>query len=352
MEEIVIIGICLFANGLLSCFEMAFVSVTKPQLRQLARNGIAAATRILHLRENPERTLSIVQIGITLVGMISAAVGGAGAEEALAPYFEKQFAVSENVAEAIAILLVVVPLTLASVVLGELVPKTIALRNPVQISLLGARWILLAEKLFSPLVSFLELATKYILQLFTRNAPPSPGLEGAPAGEIDHLSKSTQQYVLNLVRVETSKIKDCMVDWDQVNVVREEDSPDQISETIINSGHTRLPVLRGAEVIGILHTKEFIALLSSSDKSWQSLIRPVLVVQSEDFALSALRLMQNKRSHLCIVKSSTNGAPLGIITLEDVIEEIVGELYDEDDDGKIRHLLAESARWRSRPRPS
>ncbi len=168
MEEIVIIGICLVLNGLFSCFEMAFVTVTKAQLRQMAKKGTKAASRILQLRENPERTLSVIQVGITLVGMVSAAVGGAGAEEVFAPAIESAFGISENKAEAVAIALVVIPLTFLSVVLGELVPKSIALRDPRWVTVKGASWISLADKAFSPLVRVLEGSTKLIMMLFPR----------------------------------------------------------------------------------------------------------------------------------------------------------------------------------------
>lgn len=346
MEEILIITICLLLNALFACFEMAFVTVTKPQLRQLSKTGVRAADRILQLRENPERTLSIIQIGITLVGMVSAAVGGAGAEESFAPIFENRFGFSENAAEALAILLVVVPLTILNVVLGELVPKTIALRNPVRVSIIGARWIVLADRIFAPLVTFLEMATKSILWLLPKRKSSENVEQTAPV-EIDHLSKQTQQYVLNLVGVENRRARDVMVPWEQVNVVQESDSLEQVTAAVISYGHTRLPVCREGKVIGILHTKEFIAMIATMSDDWRSMIRPAIEITEREFALRAFRLMQERRGHLAIV-TAASGEPVGAVTMEDIFEEVVGDMYDEDDDGRIRKLLSSQVRFRSR----
>lgn len=348
MEEILIIVLCLILNGLLSCFEMAFVTVTKSQLRQLSRAGVRAADRILTLRENPERTLSIIQIGITLVGMISAAVGGAGAEESFAPIFERYFGLSENGAEAFAILAVVVPLTILSVVLGELVPKTIALRNPARISILGARWILWADRVFSPLVSFLEIATKLVLKLIPRRTGNSATVEQTAPVEIDHLSKQTQQYVLNLVGVENRRARDVMIPWSQVNVVQDSDSLEQVTASAIRYGHTRLPVCRAGRVIGILHTKEFIAMLATSTHDWHEMIRPCIEISEDELVLRALRKMQERHGHLSVVVGR-DGAPIGVVTMEDIFEEVVGDLYDEDDDGRLQKLLSSQSRLRTRP---
>jgi len=343
MEALIIIALCLVLNGLLACFEMAFVSVSKPQLRLMSKAGVKAAERLIILRENPERTLSVIQIGITLVGMISAAVGGAGAEETFAPRLEVSLGISERASEALAIILVVLPLTALNVVLGELVPKTIALRDPARIATLGARWIILADRVFSPLVSLLERATKLVLLLFPRRKTSSGAIDSPATVDIDHLSMQTQQYVLNLVGIENRRLKDVMVPWDQVNTVQESDSIDQVANAVIRNGHTRLPVCRDGKVIGLLHTKEFIAMLATLNEDWRNMIRPVIEVSENEFALRTLRRMQEKRSHLSIVTSPT-GDPKGIVTLEDVIEEVVGDIYDEDDDDRVRKLLRGRAR--------
>jgi putative hemolysin len=339
MEESVVVAVCLLINGLLSCFEMAFVSVPKPQLRKLQKDGVKAAGLILGLRANPERTLSVIQVGITLVGLISAAVGGAGAEEFIAPIFEKTYGLSENTAEILSIIAIVIPLTFLNVVLGELVPKTIALRSPSKVVVYGAKWIVWADRIFSPLVSLLERATKLVLWFLPKRGQEPP-VDPSASVEIDHLSTQTRQYVLNLVSAEGRRVKDLMVSWETVIHVPEAATNEEIAVAVVKSGHTRLPVVRNGQVIGLLHTKEFIALMAAVDvqKDWRGLIRPMSVVSETDAALRVLRMMQEKRSHLAVVLSGSR-SPIGIITLVDVLEDVIGDIYDEDDDGRMKKLL-------------
>ena len=129
MSEIIAMFVCIGLNGVLALTEMAFVSVGKNRLRELAREGNRDAQRLVTLRDNPERTLSILQIGITLLGAVAAATGGVSIEEALSPYLESTLGLGESGAEVLGIILIVLPLTYLSVVAGELVPKTLALRN-------------------------------------------------------------------------------------------------------------------------------------------------------------------------------------------------------------------------------
>jgi len=350
MGEFIVIGACIGLNALLAAVEMAFVSVGKSSLRELARSGNVDARRILSLRDNPERTLSILQIGITLVGALAAAVGGAGAEEWIAPVFQAKFAISENAAETIAIFVIVLPLTYLSVVIGELVPKTLALRNPLAIVLRAARWLLLFDKLLAPAVNALEWSTKRFLRIFFRRSKPPSTEISTPASEVaeqlEGLSKEHKQYVLNLVNIEKKRIKDVMLSWDRVNKIDFSNSAFQVEDVVLSCGHTRLPVVKENAVVGLLHTKEFIAFRKSGKESWDSIIRPILKIQESDSILRALRVMQERRSHLAIVYAG-GGRLAGIVTLEDIIEEIVGDIYDEDDDGALQRVLSTGSSFRS-----
>lgn len=347
MEEIAVIAACLLLNALLAAYEMAFVSVSRPELRRLAKSGSREATRILGLRENPERTLSIIQIGITLVGAISSAVGGAGASETIEPYFRQSLGMSENTAEFMAILLVVLPITYLAVVIGELVPKSLALKNPVKITLLGARWLFLADRVLAPVVSLLEGSTKQLLRIFfPRARHASPPQETAL--EIDALPQHHQQAILNLAHIERRRVKDVFLPWKDVSSIRISDTMDEVMPLVFASGHTRLPVTDGGTVVGILHTKEFLALRETGATDWKPIIRSILVTQPHDSVLSTLRLMQRTRNHMAVV-IGPNLQTLGIITLEDISEEIWGDIWDEDDDSRFRRLFADRVKSRLRP---
>jgi putative hemolysin len=173
MKETGIIIVCLLFNALLVLTEMAFVVVNKPSLRQLVRQGHRRAGILLRLRETPERTLSVIQVGLTLALALAGVVGGVGAEEDLSPVIKRWLGVSENMADSIAIGLVVLPLTYFTVVLGELVPKSLALRHSLSLALIAAPWLSLFEKILGPVVTVLEWSTKRFLSLL-RFLPRQP----------------------------------------------------------------------------------------------------------------------------------------------------------------------------------
>jgi putative hemolysin len=342
MDELIIVAVCLFLNAIFAAYEMAFVSMPASELRALARKGNKNAQSVLGLRENPERTLSIIQIGITLVGAIAAAVGGLGASESLEPYFVSQFELSERAAEFLSIMLIVLPLTFLSVVIGELVPKSLALRNPRRIVLSGAQALIVVDRVLAPVISILENSTKLILRtLFKKQKKEENFVQSSV--EIDTLSPVHQRFVLNMVNIETKQIKDILLPWDQVTKVNSSDSIDDVTSVVLSSGHTRLPVESDGYIQGVLHTKEFMTLRESGTFQWQSIVRPVLGVRVTDSALAVLRFMQERRSHLCVVFSLA-GERTGIVTLEDIVEEVFGDIYDEDDDGRVRKIFAVRAK--------
>jgi putative hemolysin len=352
MIELSVIVFCLILNGIFAAIEMAFVTVTKARLRELARTGNSDAQRILELRDNPERTLSIIQIGITVVGAIAAAVGGVGAVSSWAPWLQSNWEMDKWLAQGLAVVLVVFPLTYLNVVIGELVPKTLALKNPLGVVMLSARWLRIADRALSPVVSLFEASTRIVigmmrpLSLVLKKEEPTT----APPVELDELSKQTREYVLNLVDLEHKRICDVKLPWEEVIAVRRTDSIEEVEKAVLSSGHTRLPVLAETEVAGIINTKEFMVLRATGVEAWQSLIRPVIRVDENWPILKALRRMQIERSHLSI--AYRDGRRTGIVTVEDIIEEIIGDLFDEDDDGRFKRVLATSAKFRSYAAPA
>lgn len=350
MIETGIIVLCLLINALLAGAEMAFVAVSKPGLRELVRQGHKKAELLLQLREHPERTLSVIQIGITVVAALAAAVGGAGAEEELSPTLEAWLGVTENTADTIAIGIVVLPLSYFTVVIGELVPKTLALKHALGFALKAAPWLSFSDKILGPLVSVLEWSTKRLLFLLSLWPKRSGEVECRDpvedTVELGSLSTQHRQYVLNLVDLETKRVQDIYLSWGQVIAVGIEQSAQDVETVVITSGHTRLPVLKGAEVAGILNTKEFIAFRTAGGENWPSLIRPVVELQMKTPLLAGLKLLQDRRIHLGIVY--TGKTRLGIVTLEDILEEVVGDIYDEDDEGTLKRILSSSTKARGR----
>lgn len=336
--EFFIILFCLIINAILAGSETAFIAINKQTLRALAKQGDEKAKLMLNLRENPERTLSIIQIGITFVGTFAAAVGGAGAEETLSPWLSKRFGIGEGLAEIFSIFIVVVPLTYASVVLGELVPKTLALRKSMFIAFVAMPWLNFANRIMDPIISILEWSTKKVIEAFPKKhtMPEEADTHYLTLDEV--LSPLNKQYIMNMVKVERTTVREIFVEWNDVVYVDAQSSMELVENIVITSGHTRLPIIKDDRAIGILNSKEFLAYQKTGKTDWVSLCRSTLFLQETTPILTALRLLQEKRAHMAIVYEGS--CKKGIVTMEAIFEEIIGDIYDEDDDGAIQKILS------------
>lgn len=336
MLEVAIIIICLMINGFLAGSETSFIALNRQTLRNLIKNGDEKAKLLLHLRETPERTLSVIQIGITFVGAFAAAIGGAGAEESISPWLIKNFGITDTLAEITAIFFVVIPLTYASVVLGELVPKTLALRRPIYVARLTAPWLNFIDHYIGPIISLFEASTKKILDLFPKRHTASEEKE-TPSIE-DMLSPLNKQYIMNMVKIERTAVREIFLEWKEVSFIDVKNSVQEVEITLLTSGHTRLPIVKNGQVIGILNSKEFFAFIKTGKSEWVSLCRQTVSVQETTTILTALRLLQQEKAHMAIVYRGS--VKTGIVTMEAIFEEIIGDIYDEDDDGAIRKILS------------
>lgn len=341
MTQILIVLGCLVLNAVFAAIEMAFVTIGKPELRNRAKAGELRAKSLLEMRENPEKALSVIQIGITLVGAISAAVSGAGAEESLAPIYEAKLGVSEQMSEVLAIASVVLPLTYFSVVLGELVPKSVALKYPNLVLGFGVSILKVGIRVFGPMVTVLEVSTKTVMSvLFPKKPGDLPATE-PELGELDitSFSKAHRQYILNLAEIEKKQVRDIILPWANVDSISKSATFDDVLACVIRCGHTRIPVVDvEGSVSGILHSKEFLAFAAAGSQDWQSIVRNTVIVSGSDNLLGTMRRLQEQKKHMGIVYEGSN--LIGIVTIEDIVEEIIGDVFDEDDDGLVRKLLA------------
>lgn len=343
MLEIFIVAFSILANAVLSGLEMAFVTVSKAHLKKLASQGSSSAARVLKLKSNPERTLSVLQVGITLVGAISAAVSGASAEEHLSPVFIQIFGVSQEVAESLSIISVVLPLTYVSVVIGELVPKSVALRFPVKLALWGGLILMVMDQIFAPFVVIFEYSTKFITRLLFNKYSTQENVDTTQEVDLDNLNETHKQYVFNLIGIDKRKVKDVMVPWDQATTIQIDEHAHDVLQKIRTQMFTRLPVLKEGKVQGILYIKDFIAEPEMTLLDWTKLIRKAEFLAPNEPIINALKRMQMRKSHMGIVRSGENY--VGIITLEDIFEEFIGDIYDESDETQT--LLSSTSKIRN-----
>jgi len=338
MINIAIIVVCILLNAFLAGSETAFVATRKSILKLKAEEGIKRASLLLKLRENPERTLSVIQVGITFLGALASAVAGALAKGKISIWILNTLHLDKSLSEMLSILLVVLPITYASVVIGELVPKTITLRNPDFFALKTAPILKALSIVFYPIVIVLEKSTRFVTKMLPKKHLSKEVQKNGQILELDVISKPTQKYVLNIVKIERVTVGEILLKWEDTTIVALSQTMDEVEHVALMSGHTRIPVTKEGKVIGVINTKELMVLSKANKTNWKSIIRETIFVKEDIPILAALRLMQEKRMLLVIVLSN-NQEILGIVTLEEILEEIVGDIYDEDDYSSIRKLL-------------
>ncbi len=337
MLDFVIVIFCLAVNAIFSAYEMAFVTISDEDMNDLDEHQQTIKEKLKIFKNNPERTLSVIQIGITLVGAIAAAVGGTGAVENLEPFLVDHYGISKSIAEAIAVTIVIVPLTYFSVVFGELVPKTIALRYPQEVLGLGTRVIYFVDKILSPIVSFLEKSTGLILRILRLDKEEED--EVPESVEIGNLPAYHRKYVHNLVALKSKKVKSIMISWDRASFLNFSDTDEDVKKKVREKYRSRLPVIDGDVLVGLFHVKEWNETIHGTLVPWQSILAPAFTVSSDEKILEAFLKMQEANHHLAVVTDNT-GTFFGIITIEDILEQIVGSIKDDLERNRIARLLS------------
>lgn len=333
MILIIVVLICTLINACLSAFEMGLVSIKRASLRLLIDKGSKQAKQLMGMRENLEGTLSTIQVGITIVAIISGTIAGKLTDLYGSPFF-KSLGVADSLAEPISMTVFVVLTTFITVVFGELVPKSIATKYPMNVSFFFAKAIRAGNIAFLPLVKIFEITTLFVLKGFDWIGMTSNRKDLAEADDafaIHNLSKKHREYVYNLVNLQKISLDDVLVDWQEVIKIDCKMSGIDVENVLLTSGHTRVPVIDRGEIKGLLNAKEFFA---SNRGNWQDLVHPVLLVNENAAPLNTLRRLQSMKSHMCIVVSIDDKSPLGVVTIEDILEQIVGDIFDEDDRSK------------------
>lgn len=343
MLDVFIVCLCLAINAFFSAYEMAFVTVSREEIDELEENNKSILLRLNLFKKKPERTLSVIQIGITLVGAIAAAVGGTGAVESLEPYFVEHFELSKSLAEAISVAVVIVPLTYFSVVFGELLPKTIALKHPVKILRFGTAILSLIDKGLSPIVTFLEVSTNFLLKIIRMNETAEEDESMGQSVEIGNLPEYHQKFVQNLVGLKGKKVSKAMTHWDKTTYLNFGDSEEEVRAKLSASPHSRYPVIDSDVIVGILLKKELLEIQNQLQSPWQGILRPTVRVKESKKILEALLQMQENQIPLAVVEDE-NGKPVGILTIEDILEEVVGDINDKTDFSYTSRVLSNRPR--------
>jgi putative hemolysin len=348
--EILVMLAMIGTNAILAAYEIALASITLSRLQAFVQEGRAGARAALYMKNNMEGSLAVVQLGITLVGAIAAATGGAGAEEQISPQLQAALGVSDGVAEVIAVACVVIPLTVVTIVFGELIPKLFALRNK--------EWVCLrlspAMRSFSfavwPVVWVLETAVTALMKWGERHWQQRLDRHmKTEAAELQELRASValartsrligpqeEKIILGAAALAQRPVREIMLPAEAISML---DVNASLGESLIAAHldmHTRFPVTERPgdpqAIIGYVNFKDIVAhmRLAPHDDSIRAILRTIPSLAEESPVGNCLEQMMRGHYHIALVRSAA-GQVVGLVTLEDMMEELVGEIEDEYD---------------------
>lgn len=351
--EILIIFVLIIANGIFSMSEMAIVSARKVRLQQLANQGDAKAKAALKLAESPNNFLSTVQIGISLIGILTGAFGGATIASRLAVYV-KLIPFLAAYSEAIAFGIVVVIITYLSLIVGELVPKRLALNSPERIAAVVAIPMRALAALTSPAVHLLSASTDLVLRILGITPSEEPQVteeeikilieQGTEAGTFE---EAEQDMVERVFRLGDRPVSSFMTPRPDIVWLDLDDTTEENRQKMTENGYSRYPVCQGGldNVLGIIPVTDLLARSLRGDALdlTVGLRQPVFVPESTR-GLKVLELFKQTITHMALVVDEY-GVIQGLVTLNDIMSEIVGDVPSADGEEEPQAVQREDGSW-------
>ena len=346
LEIIIIIGLIVL-NGFFAMTEMAIISSRKARLEKLAAEGDDGAQLALSLAKNPTQMLSAIQIGITLIGIVTGAFSGAGLSQALSASLVAHFPEYAAYIYTLTFVSVISVITFLSLIIGELVPKRIALNSPETIASATAKPIKLFALFAKPMVSLLSISTAYIFRFIgIKSRPEDPITEdeikillnqGTATGVFE---KEETVLVDRVFRLNDLRAVNVMTPRTQMAWLDLEAPEESLLAAISDSAHSRLPVARGSldDFVGIIYPNDILAayLKNETPRLEDYIHQPVFVPESMK-VMKLLELLKSAVSHEAVILDEFGGVA-GYITLRDIMEELLGHMPlgdDEDDEPSI-----------------
>ncbi|MBE9181438.1 HlyC/CorC family transporter [Oculatella sp. LEGE 06141] len=352
--EILIILLLVFANGIFAMSEMAIVSARKVRLQEMASRGNAKAQAALELANSPNRFLSTVQVGITLIGVLAGAFGGATLSRTIAAYLEEVPLLAHS-SQAIALGVVVVGTTYLSLIIGELVPKRLALSNPERISAMVAQPMRWLSAIGSPIVHLLSASTELVLRLLRVDLSTTEPLvteeeikvlirQGTEAGMFEVVEQDMVERVFRLGDQYVGALMTPRPDivWLDIN-----DSLEVNCRKMIDSHHSRFPICNDTldDVLGVVYATDVLSCsLANQPIDLTAMLRQPLFIPESTRAMKVLEMFKQSGTHVALIIDEY-GVVQGVVTLNDVMEVIIGDVPFADQPHEADMIQREDGSW-------
>lgn len=344
IKQILLQVVLIALNAFFAATEIAVISLNEKKVRALADDGNKKAIKMLKIIEEPTKFLSTIQIGITLAGFLGSAFAADNFAEGLSNSIVTAFHLSADKAKIIntvAVVVITIVLSYFTLIFGELVPKRIAMKNKEKLANSVCGIISFLTNILKPIIWFLTISTNTVLRLvgIDPHEKEEPVSEedivlmldaGADEGSLDH---DDIEYIKNVFKLDKLTAEDVMTPRKSVISLTEDATDDEILKIIKEENYSRIPILEddNDSVVGILHTCDYLLKRNDKDFSLKSILMPAVFVP-ESVSLDVLfKDMQTDHNHMAVVVNEY-GETSGIVTMEDILEEIVGEIWDERDE--------------------
>ena len=342
--EALFVFILIIINGFFSSAEIAIISAKRSIIDKLSKEGNISASVVQQMKEDPDRFLATVQVGVTVVSTLASVLGGIIASESIKPLIQSiPFQPVQNASSVIAIGLIVVLISYVSLVIGELVPKTLAIRYAERIAVISARPLNFISRVTNAFVKLLTASTSAVLKVLGIKDTGQKVFvseeeikyfirEGRASGVFE---ETEAQLLHGVFEFADKTVKEVMVPKHKISAIEIDTSSEEALKFISDTGFSRYPVYRDSidRIIGVLYNKDvFNALEKGRKLDVKSIIRTPYFVPNSIMISKLLRELQRRKIHMAVVVDE-HGDLDGLVTIEDILEELVGEIEDEYDVG-------------------
>ncbi len=341
--DIIFLILLILINAFFAGSEIAYITLNDYTLKEEVKKGNKKAKKIQSLIGDSSKFLSLIQVGVTLAGFLASATASGTFVKEIMPFFAN-FPIDQVIIEKILMIVITIFISFLSLVFGELVPKKIAMNYSTEIAYATVDILYIISKIFNPFILLLTNITNFLTKRFEitedeRKIVIEEQIKAMLESGVQEgsLKKSEKNVIINALELNDKKVKDIMTKIDHVVEIDVNTDMKTLIKYIQRYKFSRMPVYKGKKenIIGIVHVKDLLTKVSKSRGTLdlEDIVRPVMRTTKMKSIDKLFVLMKRSNNHICIVENSKKEM-VGIITLEDIMEELVGEIYDEYDNYK------------------